>query len=522
MKQQFPVGIGGLIFIMLYLASVIFVGWYARRKETRGSLDDYFLGNRAIGAFVLFFTLYATQYSGNTMLGYPGQAYRIGYSWLQSVTFMIGVITGYLLFAPRLHILSKKYRYLTPTDYLYDRTNSRAVAIVAAVLMIWGLGNYLLEQLVAVGHLFEGISGGLVSYTWGIIFFSLVMAILVHEGGFRGVIWGDTIQGITLLLGLFITLGLIMTTFGGLPQAAAKLAAQKPALLGVPKPEANLTWYSTLFLIGIGAAVYPQAIQRIYAAKNENTLKRSFAVMAFMPFVTTFFVFMVGIVAAAAFSHLGTIQADQVFPMLLTPVMQGSTFGYVMGLIVLAAVGAAIMSTADSVLLTMASVVTKDFYSNLNPQAPEERLVYVGRVANWVILIVLALIAWRPLATLWRLTEIKFELMIHVAPAFLLGLYWKRMSTFPTLLGMIAGAVLSSVMSVSGYAKYLGIHSGVWGLALNVLIVVVGSWLIQPSAAEVERVQRRHFDLFEKAGLGVPRVAGVIGAGPREEKGASI
>ncbi len=80
-----------------------------------------------MGVFVLFLTLYATQYSGKTLVGYAGKAYREGYTVLVTVTFMMSVIGGYLLFAPRLYRISRKFRFITIGDYIQHRYNSRAM-----------------------------------------------------------------------------------------------------------------------------------------------------------------------------------------------------------------------------------------------------------------------------------------------------------------------------------------------------------------------------------------------------------
>ena len=92
-----PFGPGGLTFIGLYLCSLILIGWIGRRAKRDNSLKDFYLGGGTTGFFVLFLTLYATQYSGNTMFGFSGKAYRIGFSWLTCVHFMTAIIVFLLM-----------------------------------------------------------------------------------------------------------------------------------------------------------------------------------------------------------------------------------------------------------------------------------------------------------------------------------------------------------------------------------------------------------------------------------------
>jgi SSS family solute:Na+ symporter/sodium/pantothenate symporter len=91
----------GTTFLLLYLASLLLVGWAGRRARKEDSLADFYLGGRGLGTFVLFLTLYATQYSGNTLVGYAGVSYRTGFKFIVSVVFMMSIVGGYLLFAPR-------------------------------------------------------------------------------------------------------------------------------------------------------------------------------------------------------------------------------------------------------------------------------------------------------------------------------------------------------------------------------------------------------------------------------------
>ena len=98
--DQSLVSDSGLIFISIYILSLLVIGYLGKRASKEQSLNDFYLAGRNMGVFVLFLTLYATQYSGNTLIGFAGKAYREGFTTLVSVTFMIAVIGAYLIFAP--------------------------------------------------------------------------------------------------------------------------------------------------------------------------------------------------------------------------------------------------------------------------------------------------------------------------------------------------------------------------------------------------------------------------------------
>ena len=118
MNSLLPLGIGSWFFICIYLLSLLAIGWLAKKARKENTLKDFYLAGNGLGVSVLFLTLFATQYSGNTFLGFTGATYRIGFPWILSIHFMTSIVVCYLLFAEKLHMLSKKNNYLTPSDYI--------------------------------------------------------------------------------------------------------------------------------------------------------------------------------------------------------------------------------------------------------------------------------------------------------------------------------------------------------------------------------------------------------------------
>src|SRR5699024_6622993 len=156
-------------------------------KVIHVSNKEFYLGGGKIGVFVLFFTFFATQHSGNTFVGYAPNAYRMGFMWLQSIIFFILIVIVYLLFAPILYLMSKKFNFITPSDFIEKRFNHKGVTLLASLLMLYGLGNYLLEQIVAIGQGVSGLTGGTVPYQAAVIFFVTIMIIYGWLGGMRSV-----------------------------------------------------------------------------------------------------------------------------------------------------------------------------------------------------------------------------------------------------------------------------------------------------------------------------------------------
>ena len=475
---QLVFGKGALIFIGLYLLSMIGVGWIGRMRRQGNSMADFYLAGRSMGLVVLFLTLYATQYSGNTLFGYTGKTYRIGFTWTVSVLFMFSIIVGYQLFAPRLVALARREEFITPGDFITHRFKSRLLTLISTALMIYALCNYTLAQLKAMGAAVEGITNGAVPSAYGIVALAIIMVVYETLGGMRSVAWTDVLQGIVLLAGFLILVFLIPDLGGGFPAVVEKISQLDPPKVQVPSLEGCNTWISYILLLGCGAAIYPQAIQRLYASKSLRALKRSLSIMAFMPLTTTLIALICGLTAFVVMPGLGRVESDQVLARICAVIMSSSELGYWLVVVVFAAALAALMSTADSALLSISSMFTRAIYQPyFRPDAREAELTLVGKISSWGIIAILVVVAISTEKTLVRLLELKFEMLIQGVPCFFLGLYWKRLGAKTALAGLLAGLTLALILTFAGHRMVWGFHAGAVGLMVNGAVCGLGTWL---------------------------------------------
>jgi SSS family solute:Na+ symporter/sodium/pantothenate symporter len=468
-------GTGGIIFVGLYLFSLIGIGMAGRMARKENTLSDFYLAGRGMGVFVLFLTLYATQYSGNTMIGFAGKAYRGGYQSLVMVIFMSSIIGAYFLFAPKLFRLSKKHGFITTGDFIHHRFKNTVLTIIIVIISIFALGNYILTNLKAIGYIVVAATGGRVGFAQGIILLSLIMVIYETLGGMRSVAWTDVIQGVLLLVGVILIFIVIQVEYGGMVTSAEIIKSQNPEFFNPPNWTEKRLWISTIGLAFFGISVYPHAIQRIYAAKDEHTLKRSLQIMVFMPLITTMFMMIVGWVGLAQFPNLDRQGSEQITILMLQDIGYRIPAMGMMIVLFLSAAIAAIMSTVDSALLAISAMVTKDLYGRLQPGKSQRELIRIGKIFSWVIMGLAVLLAIKLPQTIWRLMEIKLELLCQIAPAIFLGLHLKRLSSRAVLYGVIIGTIVAVIITLHPLlpAKPLGIHAGIWGLLINVVVLVV-------------------------------------------------
>ena len=480
MTEFLPFGPGALIFIAIYVLSLLGIGFYAYKQRQKNNMQDFFLAGRNLGFTILFLTLYATQYSGNTLLGFSGATYRNGLSFLVCVHFMTAIVVCYLLFAPQLYRLSRENQFLTPGDFIYHRYQSQALRIMVTLIMVYALANFTLAQMRTLGTAFAGISQGRIPMWAGVVGLALVMLVYESLGGMRSVAWTDTIQGGMLLVGFIILTGLAFSQFGSIPDAIEKLASNPETLHKIKPPDGDgvRNWISFVLLVGLGAAIYPQAIQRVYSARNAGILKRSLATMAFMPLITALVSVMIGLLMAAhlpdlerQFSSNGPIPSETVLTQMCLQIMQQSAFGYWLVVIIFASLLAAVMSTADSALLSISSMITHDLYGQtFRPDADQAHLTRVGKCITWILMIPLVWAALAYEGNLIQLLKIKFELLIQCVPAIYLGVHSRSLSARTVITGLAAGLTITLILIALDWSRVSGIHSGIIGLAVNLAI----------------------------------------------------
>lgn len=468
-------GTGGLVFIGIYCSALLLIGWLGHRAKKENTLADFYLGGRGLGFVVLLLTLYATQYSGNTLMGFAGDAYRNGFNTLSIVMGMMSIIGAYFIYAPKLYRLAHERGYITMGDYLTDRFHLRPLTVCAVILGIIALCNYILTNMIVLGRLVEWLSADAISFSTGVIVLAVIMVAYEYLGGMRSVAWTDMMQGIILLLGVTLIFGTIFLNNDGITGMLTRLQEHKPEAMVAPTAAENREWWSRIVLFFFGISMYPHAIQRVYSAKSEKTLKRSLQFMVFLPLLTTMLMVLIGVIGAGKFPGLDKTGSDRITLLMLQDLAEVGSSGLSQGLVVLfvAAIIAATMSTIDSALLAISSLITKDIYQPLRPHLSQDQLTAFGKGASIALMAVTVWFAiqLRDSTTIMALIKLKLELLCQIAPGFFLGLHWKKLRGRAVLAGLLLGTTTAVVMKQFEILKDTGISPGLYGLAVNFLVL---------------------------------------------------
>ena len=289
------------------------------------------------------------------------------------------------------------------------------------------------------------------------------------------------IQGSILMVGFVVLLFVVLDHFGGLGNSYELLKSSKPEKVSVPNSIMTRQWFSYIFVVGLGGALYPQAIQRIYAARSQKVLRNGVATMAFLPLTASLVAVLVGITALASpeLSELSSEDSDRVFSEVCRIIMGKSVLHRWLVVLLLAAVLAALMSTADSVLLSVSSMLTKDIYHRqINKNASQAQLTLIGKSISLIVVVVMASVAiylqsLENKPTLVKLMNMKFDILMQLAPGFILSMYWQGMKTNAPFWGLVGGLICVFALYPVGTLTNWGVHTGIFGLVVNLIIVFI-------------------------------------------------
>lgn len=429
-----------LIVVLAYLAGVLVLGAVARRKT--GGAQEFFLAGRSLRTFVLLGTMAATNFSAFTVVGFSGAGYRMGFAFYPVMAYGTGLmaLTFILIGIPAFRI-GRELGLVTPAELIEARFGSRGLGVLFAVVQAVFTLPYLALQPLAAGYVLESLLG--VPHALGAAVVTAVVVCYVLAGGMRSVAWTDVVQGFVMLAALTAGLAVVVNVLGGWGAAATRLAAASPEHLTRPGAGGGLSigiWASYMALWFMADPMLPQLFQRFYAARSEKALVTT---AALYPVVTTVLFFLpvaIGAFGRLAIPGLEGQKADTILPLLMERF--GGTW-----LAALAAAGvlAAIMSTMDSQLLTLASIVERDLLRRKgvaprSQDAPATRTTTRrSRAAVAVLAVVGCALALRPPATMLAIATEAFAGFAVLFPTVVAALYWRRAAASGALLSIVVG-----------------------------------------------------------------------------------
>jgi sodium/proline symporter len=470
MENSFAITTTFIAYLILMLAIGVIA--YQRTKSS----SDYFLGGRSLGPWPAALSAGASDMSGWLLLGLPGYAYAAGIEafWLAG-GLLIGTWLNWLITAKRLRTYSITTDALTLPEFLSRRfnDNSKMIQVISAFFILLFFLFYTSSGLVAGGKLFETVFG--LDYTTAVIIGTVCVVSYTLFGGFLAVSWTDLVQGLLMAAALLIVP--ITAMEGGLGQLSNDLSAINPQLLTLWNDSKGepLSAIAIISLVawGLGYFGQPHILARFKASRSNRdltTARRIAVIWTGLSMVGAMLVGLVGLIYVNN-SGISVDDGEKIFMLLVN-----SLFHPVVAGILLAAILAAVMSTADSQLLVSSSALAEDFYKQVfKKDATSEEIVMVGRIAVIGISIVALILAMTPDSSVLGLVSYAWAgFGAAFGPALVLSLYWERMNRNGALTGILVGGITIVVWKqLSG--GWFDVYEIVPGIILSTLSIVVVS-----------------------------------------------
>lgn len=456
-----------------YLAMVFGLSIYAyTRRQTGNFLNEYFIGNRSMGGFVLAMTLTATYISASSFIGGPGAAYKYGLGWVLLAMIQLPAVWLSLgILGKKFAILARRYNAVTLNDMLFARYQSRLLVWLASLSLLVAFIGAMTVQFIGGARLLETAAG--IPYDAGLLIFGISIALYTSFGGFRASVLNDALQGMVMLIGTILLLVAVVHAAGGLHKAVDTLQHIDPALVSPQGGDKILDlpfMASFWILVCFGVIGLPHTAVRCISYRDSKAVHRGIILGTIVVAVLMFGMHLAGALGRAILPDLKI--PDQVIPTLMITVLPPFAAG-----IFLAAPMAAIMSTINAQLLQSSASIVKDLYLNLRPEElkNERKLTRISSMSTLILGLLLLFAAWRPPEMIIWLNLLAFGGLeaVFLWPL-VLGLYWERANAHGALSSMIVGAVCYTVLA-SFDIKIAGLHPIVPSLVLNLRAFYIGN-----------------------------------------------
>ena len=455
-----------LIVFIIYILFVIAIGFYFFFKGQNASDKDYFLGGRKMGAWVTALSAGASDMSAWVLMGLPASVYALGMgqAWI-AIGLAIGYALSWIFEAPRLRKFSIVCDdSITIPQYLTNRflTKSKVLQIICAVIFLVAYTIYAASSIKACGTLFNTVIG--VDERTAMYVAAAVIIVYTFLGGFSAVCWTDFFQGL-LMLGALLIAPIFASFMLKASTAEAVPAGFFNMMTGWKDIISGLGW-------GIGYFGMPHIIIRFMSLKSQKELKKS----AKIGISWTVLIVIFSVAAGAVGRMFLGFDQNVADKSLVFINMTRTIFPALISGILLSAILAAAMSTADSQLLAAASAFASDVYKPVirKGKATDKEMLWAGRYVVLAIAVVALIIASNPgagsimslVSNAWGLFGAAF------GPVILLSLFWKKLTFAGTIAGIVAGALVDALWLafLSGTGIYEIIPGAVCGLVAAVVV----------------------------------------------------
>ena len=463
-----------LLFLILYFVVMAGIGvWTTRRSST--STEDYLLAGRSLGPAVTALRLQSSSMSGYMFLGAGSLGYTQGYFGMwYALGDLGGGIMNLSILGRRMRKLSQRLGSLTSIEYLEHRYRSAWVRIIAAPIALGCLFLYVLSQFVAGGVGLASVTGW--NFELSLIIATGVIVLYTFLGGYLAVAYTDFVQAIVMLVGMLWILIATLQAVGGFAEGNRKVGQINQNLLTMWGADLHYQgqWgviLGALMIFSIGYLGWPHVVVSHMAMKQPSVARGAGAYSMIFNYLFIPAPYLIGTFALVILPELN--DSEQAIFQVAQTVLPSFAVG-----IVMAAVMAAIMSTADALLLQASTIAAKDIMARFFlPAMTERQMVLISRAMVLLIAVAgIGLAIWQPPAVFSLVIFATTVLGSAFVPSYVCAVWWKKANAVGAVCSMIAGSVAAVLWKLCGSDA---IDPMVAGIASSTVAMVVGSLATQ-------------------------------------------
>jgi len=370
-----------MVFVVYLLILAALALWSRREAQT---MSGYFIAGKKLPPWVVAFSTNATGESGWLLLGLTGMGYSVGvHAYWVVAGEVTGIAVAWLLMSRRIKRMGDEYGSITVPDVLASRLNDKNHVLrkISTLIILTMVGTYIAAQMVATGKAFSGFTE--LTYGAGVVFGAAIIIIYTLVGGYKAVAWTDLIQGILMLGGLIIVPIVAVNAAGGWDAVVHTLAMEDPGLLSPWGPDGvsvrAFVAVASFLAIGVGFVGVPQLMVRFMSARSEKSLVPAMTISIIVLFLFDMGAVTTGLAGRALFPGLEDPEG-------ILPLLAIELFSPVFAGVLMVVVLAAIMSTADSLLIMASSAVVRDYLQKIRSSTKTDaQLARYGKIVTLII-----------------------------------------------------------------------------------------------------------------------------------------
>ncbi len=459
-----------IVAIVIYILALIAVSYWASKKVKGGS--DFMVGGRKFNSWLIFATLIGGNIGAGSTIGICGLAYKNGISavWWMIMSGLGSVVLAYIV-GPKIWELSTKYNLMTCGDFLDKRFSKQFKGVFSSMMFIGTLALFA-AQLMGVSYILNAVAG--VPKTTGVIIGAIVVVIYFSLGGLVSSAYVGILKLVVVLSGFIIAVPFALANVGGFSGMHTMVAANLGSVVATDKYFSFFGLGATiiigyLFMLTPSFFVSPGLIGIVYGAKDKAAIRKGTMMNALVQFTFAFIPAIIGMSAFAMFPDLKT--ADLALPTAMVKMMPVG-----ISAIALAAVFAAEISTADTVLYMLNGSFTNDIYKTFfNPNLSDDGMLKMSRgvtLVSGVAGVILALFLPNIISAL----TIFYTLMsVSLTAPLLFGIFSTRPSAAAASVSAITGVAVTLIITY-GFPKFklFGIlNAQTTGMIVSIIFMVI-------------------------------------------------